>query len=377
MLAPVGRDASLLETAFTQAGMAAEVVPNLSVASKAVSSGEVGALVIAAETLGDGGISQLRQAIQAQPHWSDVPLLLLLPGHAKATASAHLEALLQHLPSATLVERPIRPATLLSLARAALKSRMRQYEVRSAIEQRDKAAAKLVESEKLAAVGRLAASISHEINNPLESLTNLLYLAQQDANLSLETRGYLEAADKELARAAHITQQSLRFHRQSTRPQRLGAADLLAPVLAIYAGRLSNNHVRLITDFRDNTQVVCREGEIRQVLSNLVSNAIDAMRLGGVLQIYSHRAVHPTSGEPGLAILLSDTGHGMPDHVAQRIFEAFYTTKGINGTGLGLWISADIARKHGGSLQVRSRQAGNRAGTLFRLFLPCELSTSV
>ncbi|WP_419804432.1 sensor histidine kinase [Terriglobus sp.] len=362
--------------------MPAVVISSLPVALDAIRTGDIGALVVAAETLGGGALAQLQQAMDAQPHWSDVPILLLMPAYAQASASARLEALLQYVPSATLVERPIRPATLLSLARAALKSRSRQYEVRSVIEQRDQTAAKLVESEKLAAVGRLAASISHEINNPLESITNLLYLAQQDPDLSPETRDYLETASSELIRAAHITQQSLRFHRQSTRPQRIGAADLLAPVLAIYAGRLANNHVQLHTTFRDNTEVVCREGEIRQVLSNLVSNAIDAMRLGGLLRIGSHRAVHPITGAKGVAILVSDTGHGMPPHVSQRIFEAFYSTKGNNGTGLGLWISADLVRKHGGSLQVRSRHTPTAPGTLttpgtlFRLFLPCNLTAS-
>ena len=373
VVATVGRDASLLQSTFVSAGLAAEVVTDLSVALQSIQNGEVGALVLSVESLRGDGLNHLQQAVNAQPHWSDVPILLLMPGHVHASTSERLESLLRYVPSATLVERPIRPATLLSLARAALNSRLRQYEVRSVIEQRDRTVAKLVESEKLAAVGRLAASISHEINNPLESITNLLYLAQQDRNLSPETRSYLETADSELVRAASITQQSLRFHRQSTRPQRISAADLLAPVLAIYAGRLSNNRVQLHTDFRDNTEVVCREGEIRQVLSNLVSNAIDAMRLGGVLRVCSHGAVHPATGKPGVAILVTDTGHGMSDEVARHIFEAFYSTKGNNGTGLGLWISAEIIRRHHGSLQVRSRQSEN-AGTTFRLFLPCSLA---
>ena len=376
VLAPVGRDAALLQSTFQQGGLLAEVISTLPAALESIRAAEIGALVIAAETLGHGRLQQLQAAMDAQPHWSDVPILLLMPAYAQTSASARLEALLRYVPSATLVERPIRPATLLSLARAALQSRARQYQVRSVIEQRDQTAAKLVESEKLAAVGRLAASISHEINNPLESITNLLYLAQQDSELSGETRDYLQAAESELMRAAHITQQSLRFHRQSTRPQRIGAAELLSPVLAIYAGRLGNNRVALRTDYRDSTEVVCREGEVRQVLSNLVSNAIDAMRQGGTLRIWSHRAVHPVTGDEGLAILLSDTGHGMPADVAQRIFEAFYSTKGINGTGLGLWISADIVRKHHGSLQVRSQQSGPHPGTLFRLFLPCNLAAS-
>ena len=376
VLAPVGRDAALLQAAFEQAGMTAAILPDLSHALDAIRAGELGALVIAAEILGAVGLVELQQAVDAQPHWSDVPVLLLMPAHAQASASTRLEALLQHVPSATLVERPIRPATLLSLARAALTSRSRQYEVRSVIEQRDRTAKQLVESEKLAAVGRLAASISHEINNPLESITNLLYLARQDKDLCPETRDYLATAASELMRAAHITQQSLRFHRQSTRPQCIGAAELLAPVLAIYAGRLNNSHVELQTDYRDDTAVLCREGEVRQVLSNLVSNAIDAMRLGGVLRICSHRAVHPRTGDPGLAILLSDTGHGMPAEVARQIFQAFYSTKGINGTGLGLWISADIMHKHKGSLQVRSNPAPSHAGTTFRLFLPLQLAST-
>ena len=230
--------------------------------------------------------------------------------------------------------------------------------------------AALRESEKLAAVGRLASTMAHEINNPLESLMNLLYLAERTP-CSDETKQYLQTADRELRRMKLITSQSLRFYRQSTRPQAIGCPELLDSVLDMYHSRLQNSGVIVERRERPGLSIVCMESEIRQVLNNLVSNAIDAMHgRGGRLLVRTREATEWRSGAAGVVITVADTGIGISREVMKEIYRAFYSTKGIGGTGLGLWISSEIVERHHGRLLVRSRQAPGASGTVFELFLP-------
>ncbi|WP_263373531.1 two-component system sensor histidine kinase NtrB [Granulicella aggregans] len=232
--------------------------------------------------------------------------------------------------------------------------------------------AALRESEKLAAVGRLASSIAHEINNPLESVMNLLYLAQQTDD-PVEVRRYLQAADGELKRVSLITAQSLRFYKQSTRPMAIYPAELMDSVSSMYAGLMENSHVSLQRRYRGERMIVCLESEIRQVLNNLVRNAIDAMRMrGGTLVLRSREAMDWRSGARGVAIMVADTGSGMSAETIKSIYTAFFTTKGIGGTGLGLWISSEIVARHKGRLLVRSSQREGKRGTVFLLWLPFE-----
>lgn len=230
--------------------------------------------------------------------------------------------------------------------------------------------AALRESEKLAAVGRLASSIAHEINNPLESVMNLVYLAER-SETPFETRRYLAAADKELQRVKLITAQSLKFYKQSTQAQAAGCTELLDSVLDLYQSRLYNVQCVVERRERSTRTVVCMESEIRQVLNNLVSNAIDAMRgCGGRLLVRSREGRDWRSGRAGMVMTIADTGCGMGPEVLGSIYKAFYTTKGIGGTGLGLWISREIVDRHRGRLLVRSREQAGRRGTVFVLFLP-------
>ena len=238
------------------------------------------------------------------------------------------------------------------------------------IDQQKKSEAALLQNEKLAAVGRLAASISHEINNPLEAVTNLLYLARHSEGLTEEVQDFLKTADGELSRVSQIVSHTLRFHRQSTNPRAISAGELLEPTLGLYAGRMQNSGIHLEQRDRSTARITCLEGEIRQVLNNLIGNAIDAMKMGGRLLVRTSNAT--ADGQSGVRIAIADNGHGMPPEVVAQIFEAFYTTKGINGTGLGLWISHGIVAKHGGSLHVRSSDQPGRNGTVFSLFLPCQ-----
>ncbi len=233
-----------------------------------------------------------------------------------------------------------------------------------------KAESALLQSEKLAAVGRLASSISHEINNPLESITNLLYLISASDDLTPQVREYVDIAQGEIARVSQIATQTLRFHRQAAQSTFVNAEQLFAPVLNLFRGRLINSGIALETNFASATQVLCLENEIRQVLSNLVANAIDAMRVGGRLRLRAHDSHDPRTGHHGLRITVADTGHGMSPATQARIFEPFFTTKDLNGTGLGLWISSEILQRHQGCLSVRSSQHPLHHGTVFSLFLP-------
>ena len=235
-----------------------------------------------------------------------------------------------------------------------------------------KAESALVQSEKLAAVGRLASSISHEINNPLEAITNLLYLIALHDDLPQELKIYVHMAQSELARVSQIATQTLRFHRQAVKPTWVTPGELIDAVLNLYQGRLANSGIKVNASYSTQTRVLCFENDIRQVLNNLIANAIDAMRTGGQLVTRAHDAIDHATGRKGVRLTIADTGHGMSPTVLARLFEPFYTTKALNGTGLGLWISEGIVQRHQGRLSVRSTPDPVRHGTVFSLFLPCE-----
>ncbi|HTH53593.1 MAG TPA: PAS domain-containing protein [Edaphobacter sp.] len=232
----------------------------------------------------------------------------------------------------------------------------------------------LLQSEKLAAVGRLASSISHEINNPLEAITNLLYLIQHSEDLPPGIAGYVSTAQSELSRVCQIATQTLRFHRQAVNATRVTAKDLVSAVVDLYHGRLLNSGIQVESRFSTSAPILCFENDIRQVLNNLIANAIDAMRQsGGRLILRAHDAVDRTpsgASRRGIRIVIADTGHGMSPTIKTRLFEPFYTTKELNGTGLGLWISSGIVDRHHGRLTFRSTQHPIHHGTVFTLFLP-------
>ncbi len=228
----------------------------------------------------------------------------------------------------------------------------------------------LRESEKLATAGRLAATIAHEINNPLEAVTNLIYLAKTE-EASVTVRSYLDQAEDELRRVSLLTTQSLRFYKQSSRPQATRPVDLVTSVLDVYSVKITNWAIRVERRDQSCDSIVCLESEIRQVLSNLVRNAMDAMRgTGGRLLVRVQEAHNWKTEVRGVSITVADTGHGMTAETREKLFQAFYTTKGLSGTGLGLWVSQEIVARHHGTLRVRSRRTSGQSGTVFTLFLP-------
>lgn len=242
------------------------------------------------------------------------------------------------------------------------------------VSERARAEEALRRTEKLAATGRLAASIAHEINNPLEAITNLLYLLHNFAGLSESALHYVMMAEHEARRISEIAQQTLRFYRQSTLPIRANIGELVNSVLDLYRGRLNTLNVEVERRFRSNADLLCFEGEIRQVIANLVGNAVDAIPATGgrlFVRVRPSRRWNST-GAPGVRLTVADSGSGMAPEVRSRIFEAFYTTKEATGTGLGLWVSLEIIVKHHGLVRVRSRAAssGRPSGTVFQIFLP-------
>jgi PAS domain S-box-containing protein len=244
----------------------------------------------------------------------------------------------------------------------------------------------LRKTEKLAAAGRLAASIAHEINNPLEAVTNLLYLLSQEP-LEEQARAYAALAQHEVARVSQITQQTLRFYRQSTVAAVSNVSELLDSVLSLHQGRVHSLRVEVIRQYEGDVNLFCFAGELRQLFANLIGNALDAMlRSGGQLRltVRNSRSWRHSDRE-GVRIFVTDTGSGMSDEVKRRIFEPFFTTKEDTGTGLGLWVSAEILQKHAASVRVRSRPADpadatKPSGTIFMIFFPAggrELDPSI
>lgn len=231
----------------------------------------------------------------------------------------------------------------------------------------------LRKSEKLAVTGRLAAAIAHEINNPLEAVTNLLFLLRNFTSLDEPAKNYVTMAEYEVRRIAEITQQTLRFYRQSTSPSRATMAEILDSVLSLYQGRLNGLNILVERRYDAQLDLFCFAGEIRQVFANLIGNAIDATSSGGRLLVRARRSRSWKDPERrGIRFTVADTGAGMDPEVRERIFEAFFTTKEVTGTGLGLWVSHEIILKHHGLVHVRSRAAasGKPSGTVFELFLP-------
>jgi PAS domain S-box-containing protein len=217
----------------------------------------------------------------------------------------------------------------------------------------------LRKTEKLAATGRLAASIAHEINNPLEAITNLLFLLRNFCQLEDPALNYIVMAEHEAKRISEITQQTLRFYRQSTLPTRANLGELLGSVLTLYRGRLNTLNIQVERDFDEQMDLFCFSGELRQVFANLVGNAIDATMGGGRLVVRARRSRNwKRPDHAGVRFAVADTGTGMEPGVRERVFEAFFTTKEVTGTGLGLWVSHEIILKHGAWCMCAAERPG-------------------
>jgi PAS domain S-box-containing protein len=223
-------------------------------------------------------------------------------------------------------------------------------------------------SEKLAATGRMAATIAHEINNPLEAVMNLLYLIETETDSCDGVRNLATQAQTELGRVAHIARQTLAFYRDSTRPLDVDLREIVESLLDIYKREILDKGFAVRVEIEDGLTVHGFSGELRQVFANLIRNAVEAMPAKGSLQVHGHKEL-----DGGVLITVSDSGPGVPASIQERIFEPFFTTKGVNGTGLGLWVTQGIVQKHGGSITVTSPPKGEACGAEFTILLPKEM----
>ena len=231
-------------------------------------------------------------------------------------------------------------------------------------------------TEKLAAAGRLAATVAHEINNPLAAVTNLVYLAKRDLPPGADrVASHLNSAKKELDRVAHIAKQTLGFYRDTSSPVRLNIAQTLDDLLTLYERRLETRNIRILKKYDSSAELTALAGEIRQALSNLLSNSMDAMSAGGTLCVRVSKTHQWSNAQgPGVRITIADSGSGIAPEHRRNLFQPFFTTKSDVGTGLGLWITHSIVEKHGGTIQVRSKTGDKDHGTTFSIFLPLKTS---
>jgi signal transduction histidine kinase len=222
----------------------------------------------------------------------------------------------------------------------------------------------LRQSQSLAVAGQFAATIMHEINNPLEAISNLNYLLQSDADDAESVRRYSQQIDEQLAVLIRIARQTLSFYRPAAEKSPVAASSLAEAALRIHKKNIAAKRIHLNVRVPNDVCMDVHPGEMLQVMSNLIANAVDALPVEGALYLRgrcSDRRVH---------ILVADAGSGIPEAIADKIFDPFFTTKQDKGTGLGLAISKAIVEKHRGQIRLRSSTRPGRSGTAFRISLP-------
>jgi PAS domain S-box-containing protein len=233
----------------------------------------------------------------------------------------------------------------------------------------------LIQAEKLAAAGRMAATIAHEINNPLEAVLNLIFLARASCTRESETHGYLEIAERELERVSQIARQTLGFYRDNGTPSEVFVDELLQNVVAVYRPKLNVRKMEVQCEFGAQRPLTASRGELLQIFSNILANSIDAMQPGGKLHIQTREMTD--AGAVGIQILIRDQGSGIEPENLVRIFEPFFTTKERRGTGIGLWVAKQLVERHGGRIAMTSSTEVGNSGTESRSFLPFANSFSV
>ncbi len=229
---------------------------------------------------------------------------------------------------------------------------------------------RLLEAEKLAVTGRLAATLAHEVNNPLEAVMNILFLLGNDDSMNSNSREFLKLAEEELLRVTHITRQTLAFYREPSSPVAAKPAELARQVIRMFQPKIDNKKILVSFSSRLDSEYVVHPGEFKQIVTNLLANAIDAVPRGGTIVIRVRPGREWSAGEPGFRITVADNGVGISRTDRKRLFQPFFTTKGQKGTGLGLWVTQGLVTKHGGHLQMHSTTRSQRRGTTFSIFFP-------
>jgi signal transduction histidine kinase len=233
----------------------------------------------------------------------------------------------------------------------------------------------LLRSEMLASAGRMAASIAHEINNPLEAVINTLYIARTDPGIPEQAREYLSVAEGELMRIAHITRQTLGFYREFSAATSNSTCDLIDSVVNLLQAKIRSNRAIVELQCDKHLRVMGIAGELRQVLANLLANSLDAIGGDSRIVLRATASLDPVNGKRRVRITVADCGCGMSTDITKQIFDPFFTTKGSVGTGLGLWVCKQLIEKNGGCIQLRSNTTGARMGTTFSVVLPREACT--
>lgn len=363
-VAPIGRDGDLICALLNGAGYPSECVESVTEA-KELESADLLGLILTDEALLKGGVEELRRLVDEQPAWSDLPIMLLTSGPSEPRFAAVASQVRMEIRSLILLERPMRKEMLLSAVQVAYTARMKQLEVRDAAARQSRSDEALRNTEKLATAGRLAATMAHEVNNPLEALRNLLFLVEHSSSLE-EAQAFGAMASQELERICDIVQQTLRFHRASASPTFTDVSELAASALALFRGKLRERqiHQNIVAE---KCFAYCSSGEIRQALVNLIGNALDAMPDGGTLRMHVRSVL--LRGARYVRVTVADTGSGIRKEIRENLFSQFFTTKGSRGTGLGLWLTRDIVQRNWGRLRYRSRVHAP-SGTVFAMYLP-------
>lgn len=366
VLAQFGRDSELLQKFLKQHHFHSHIAAN---AEELLNELDRGAAIgIVTEESFDVSQEHWVHRLEMQPPWSDFPFIVLTGSGENALSSPKL-ARLRNMGNVTLVERPVRSESLLSAVESAMRARMRQYEVHDFVRRQADSEEALRRTEKLAVAGRLAASIAHEINNPLTAVTNLLFLVKSAKDMA-EAHHYCSLAEDELRRVTEIANHTLRFHRSSHGPEQIDVARLLDSAVILFRAKLRNQSIKVKVECDKHCVLSGVLGELRQVLVNLIANAIDAMPQGGSLLLRGSCKPHPTTSTPGIQITVVDHGEGISKKAKSRLFEPFFTTKGNTGTGLGLWLTKDILDRHQAFIRIRNHHRPH--GAIFSFWIPQE-----
>lgn len=364
IVAPVGRDGELLSALLHSSGYSAARFSTVSEV-EAIDIANLLGLILTDEALGGDGVASLRRIVGAQPRWSDLPIMLLTSGSLESRFAESATKVRMEIRSIFLLDRPVRKELLLSAVQVARSSRLKQLEVRDASDRQFRADEALRNTERLAMSGQLAATMAHEVNNPLEAIGNLLYLVETSLSLD-EAQHFSRLASQELGRITEIINQTLRYHRAPAAPAYCDLGEVATSALALFRGKLRDRHIACGVD-APKTIAYCSAGEIRQAIVNLIGNSLDAMSDGGVLQL--RVSCVSLDGAHYARATIADSGGGIRAEIRPKLFSQFFTTKGSRGTGLGLWLTRDIVLRNGGRLRFRSRTK-QPSGTAFSIYIP-------